>query len=279
MGICNKVAGAIAPLILGAVVLADADTLVDELARLEPAAKAIRLDELARRVVTPYGIMTVVLVGLAMMIRYSPLTDIQPEADDSGEGAIKDTRTSVFQFPNLVLGVLAIFFCVGVEVIAGDTIGAYGATQGIALSEAKNFTSFTLTAMVLGYIVGIATIPKIIPQAKALAISAVVGIVFSVLAMFSQGYTSVLFIALLGLANALLWPAIWPLAIKGLGRFTKTGSAMMIMGIAGGAILPLAYGAFADMATIGPRLAYWVLIPCYLYLLFFSLKGHKIERW
>lgn len=278
MGICNKVAGAIAPLILGAIVLADADTFVADLAGLDAVEKAARLDELARRVIAPYMMMTAVLVALALFVRFSPLQEINPE-EESAEGIAGDTRSSVFQYPNLVLGVLAIFCCVGVEVIAGDTIGGYGTTQGIALSEAKNFTSFTLSAMVVGYIIGILAIPKYISQSKALSISAVLGILFAMMAILSSGYNSVLFIALLGLANALVWPAIWPLAIQGLGKFTKTGSAMLIMGIAGGAIMPLVYGAFADMPAFGPKLAYIVLVPLYLFLLFFSEKGHKIARW
>ena len=278
MGICNKVAGAIAPLILGAIVLADADTFVADLAGLDAVEKAARLDELARRVIAPYMMMTAVLVALALFVRFSPLQEINPE-EESAEGIAGDTRSSVFQYPNLVLGVLAIFCCVGVEVIAGDTIGGYGTTQGIALSEAKNFTSFTLSAMVVGYIIGILAIPKYISQSKALSISAVLGILFAMMAILSSGYNSVLFIALLGLANALVWPAIWPLAIQGLGKFTKTGSAMLIMGIAGGAIMPLVYGAFADMPAFGPKLAYIVLMPLYLFLLFFSEKGHKIARW
>jgi glucose/galactose transporter len=278
MGICNKVAGAIAPIILGAIVLADADTFVADLAGLDAVEKAARLDELARRVIAPYMMMTAVLVALALFVRFSPLQEIEPE-EESAEGIASDTRSSVFQYPNLVLGVLAIFCCVGVEVIAGDTIGGYGTTQGIALSEAKNFTSFTLSAMVVGYIIGILAIPKYISQSKALSISAVLGILFAIMAILSNGYNSVLFIALLGLANALVWPAIWPLAIQGLGKFTKTGSAMLIMGIAGGAIMPLMYGAFADMPAFGPKLAYIVLVPLYLFLLFFSEKGHKIARW
>jgi len=278
MGICNKVAGAIAPIILGAIVLADADTFVADLAGLDAVEKAARLDELARRVIAPYMMMTAVLVALALFVRFSPLQEIDPE-EESAEGIAGDTRSSVFQYPNLVLGVLAIFCCVGVEVIAGDTIGGYGTTQGIALSEAKNFTSFTLSAMVVGYIIGILAIPKYISQSKALSISAVLGILFAMMAILSNGYNSVLFIALLGLANALVWPAIWPLAIQGLGKFTKTGSAMLIMGIAGGAIMPLLYGAFADMPAFGPKLAYIVLVPLYLFLLFFSEKGHKIARW
>jgi fucose permease len=163
--------------------------------------------------------------------------------------------------------------------MAGDTIGTYGQSQGIALSQAKNFTALTLSAMVIGYIIGILTIPKIISQSKALAISAITGVTFSIVAIHTHGYTSVLFIALLGLANALMWPAIWPLAIGGLGKYTKIGSAMLIMAIAGGAILPLLYGRLADLSFIGHRMAYWIMVPCYFYILFYSIKGYRITKW
>lgn len=278
MGICNKVAGVLAPVILGAIVLSDADVLVKELEILDETQKALRLDELASRVIFPYSVMAAILVILGLMINFSPLPEIESEegieeAHGTGE------RTSVWQFPNLVLGVIALFIYVGVEVIAGDTIGGYGLSQNIPLSEAKNFTAFTLIAMLFGYAIGIVTIPKLISQSKALAISAVTGVLFSVLIVFTQGYVSVLFIALLGLSNALMWPAIWPLAIHGLGKFTKTGSALLIMGIAGGATMPLLYGKLADVPSIGPQQAYWIMVPCYLFILYYGMKGSKITKW
>lgn len=276
MGICNKVAGVLAPIILGAVILADADTLVNELHVMNEAAKTAKLNELASRVIMPYSLMALALTALALLVKFSPL----PEIDLTQEENISETatkKTSVLQFPNLVLGVVALFLYVGAEVIAGDTIGTFGQSQGIPLSEAKHFTSYTLSAMVIGYILGIAAIPKFISQDKALAISAIVGIVFSIIAITTSGYTAVLFIALLGLANALMWPAIWPLAIESLGKFTKTGSALLIMAIAGGALLPLVYGSLADIPSIGQKNAYWVLVPCYLFILFYAVKGHKTK--
>jgi MFS transporter, FHS family, L-fucose permease len=281
MGICNKIAGVLAPIILGAIVLADADTLVNELKQLGEADKIIHLNELAERVIMPYSIMAGSLVVLALLVRFSSLPEIQMNSNPSLDSVQEnqETNTSVFQFPNLVLGVIALFFYVGVEVIAGDTIGSYGQSQGIALSEAKNFTSYTLASMVIGYLVGIFCIPKFISQAKALLLSAVVGILLSIGILVTQGYASVLCIALLGMANALMWPAIWPLAIKGLGKFTETGSALLIMAIAGGATLPLLYGKLADIASIGHQTAYALLIPCYLFILHYSLKGYSIKKW
>lgn len=279
MGICNKVAGVLAPIILGAIILSDADSLVNELSQLDAAAKSVRLDEIASRVINPYIIMSIILAGLALMIRFSPLPEIETEQNgDTDSNPIED-RPSIFLYPNLVLGVVAIFLYVGVEVIAGDTLPMYGQSQGIALSEARSFTAYTLAAMVIGYIIGIISIPKFISQSKALAISAVVGIIFSAFAIFTNGYISVMFIALLGLANALMWPAIWPLAIHGIGKYTKLGSAMLIMGIAGGALLPLLWGRLSMVHFIGHQQAYWILIPCYIFLLYYSIKGYKIAHW
>lgn len=279
MGICNKVAGVMAPIILGAIVLSDADSLVKELQTMDAVQKNIRLDELAARVVMPYSILAGVLAVLGILVRFSPLPEIEEENESIIEEDSLNLNSNVFQFPHLVLGVIALFLYVGVEVLAGDTIGSYGQSQGIPLSESKNFTAFTLSAMVIGYIIGIFSIPKFIKQSKALAYSAVVGIIFSIVAINTHGYVSVLFIALLGLANALMWPAIWPLAISGLGKFTKTGSALLIMAIAGGALLPLCYGKLADVNFIGHQLAYWILVPCYVFILFYSLKGYKFSKW
>jgi MFS transporter, FHS family, L-fucose permease len=277
MGICNKVAGTLAPIILGAIVLHDADSLVKDLQAMNAADKIVKLNELASRVILPYTVMAIVLTGLALMIRFSNIPEIDTGEENGKDSAVHISKTNIFQFPNLVLGVIALFLYVGVEVMAGDTIGPYGQHQGIALSVSKNFTAYTLTAMVIGYILGIILIPKYIKQDKALAVSAVVGVIFTLITLTTSGYTSVMFIALLGLANALMWPAIWPLALEGLGKFTKTGSALLIMAIAGGALIPPFYGRLADLPSIGPQMAYSIMIPCYLFILYYSLKGHKVR--
>jgi FHS family L-fucose permease-like MFS transporter len=279
MGICNKIAGVIAPIALGAVILSDADQLVASLADMAPEVKNELLNGLARRVILPYSLMAVVLAGLSMMIYFSPLPEIDPENETDEAADNHSQHKTVLSFPNLVLGVIALFLYVGAEVIAGDTIGNFGISQGIAIADAKFFTSYTLVAMVIGYIIGIVAIPKYISQNAALAGSAIIGIIFSVLAIQTTGYTAVLFIALLGLANALMWPAIWPLAINGLGKFTRTGAALLIMAIAGGALLPLGYGYLADLESIGIQNAYWILVPCYLFILFYSRVGFRKKSW
>ena len=217
MGICNKVAGAISPLILGAIVLKGATEIETQInAATDPATRDQLLQALSQRVILPYAVMAGVLLLLAIMIRYSSLPEIESQEDvKENNGVIK---TSIFQFPHLMLGAICIFVYVGAEVMAGDVISIYGKSIGISLDEAKNFTSYTLRSMVVGYILGIIAIPKYIKQEKALALSALFGILFSALAYFTSGYTSIVFIALLGFANALMWPAIFPLAIDEIGR-------------------------------------------------------------
>jgi FHS family L-fucose permease-like MFS transporter len=274
MGICNKIAGSIAPIVLGAITLKDADGLKARLVSMPAAQKVAELNELAHRVITPYIVIVIILVILAILISFSTLPEIDTDHEDETVAAANTNKTSIFQFPHLLLGVLTLFLYVGVEVLAGDSIISYGASQGIPLSTAKFFTTCTLLGMIIGYVTGIICIPKHFSQEKALKVSAVLGVIFSLAAIFTTGYISVLFIALLGLANSLLWPAIWPLAIAGLGRFTKIGSSFMIMAIAGGALIPLAYGRLADV--VNPTNAYWLLVPCYLFILFYGMKGHRI---
>jgi glucose/galactose transporter len=276
MGICNKVAGGIAPIILGAITLKNADGLKAQLATMDSTQKAIELNALASRVIVPYIFIIGSLVLLSVLIYFSSLPEVDTNKEDETTANANTKKTSILQFPHLILGAITIFVYVGVEVMAGDSIISYGSSQGISLSTAKFFTTYTLAAMILGYIIGIIGIPKYFSQEKALKTSAIIGVIFTIAAMFTHGYISVLFIALLGLANALMWPAIWPLAITELGRFTKTGSSLLIMGIVGGAIIPPLYGWLVE--KMNPSHAYFIMIPCYLFILYYALAGHKIRR-
>lgn len=277
MGICNKLAGAIAPLILAYFILQDGDSFVQSLSNLSDAEKSTALDGLAQRVVGPYIVMTSILVLLGIFVRYAPLPEVDLEQDSDVANDKLETKTSIFHFPQLILGAIALFFYVGAEVVAGDTIIRYGMSQGIEISTAKAFTSYTLFAMIFGYLIGIVLIPKYISQRVALLASAVLGILFTLGVIFTDGSTSIFFLALMGLANALVWPAIWPLAIHDLGKFIKTGSAILIMAIAGGALLPLIWGKISDIYN--PQIAYVVLIPSYLIILYYSVWGYKLRNW
>ena len=275
MGICNGVAGVIAPAVLGFITLKGADEIVSRVSTMAPEQKALELNALATRVIIPYILIMVSLLLLALFLYLSSLPDINAEEENamSDEGAAG--KTNVFQFPHLLLGVLAIFLYTGVEVIAGNTIISYGVFLNIPIATAKFFSSFTIFAMLVGYVIGIILIPRYAQQKDALIVSAVLGVIFAVMALMTTGFTSVMFIALLGLANSLMWPSIWPLAIAELGRFTKIGSSMMVMAISGAAVLPLLYGKIADIYT--PRSAYWIVIPIYMYVFFFAVKGHKVR--
>ena len=274
MGICNGIAGVIAPLILGAVILKDADGIKASIADMPAVQKMEILNNLSHRVIFPYAIMAIVLVLLASLVLFSGLPELDADAEDEAVASANIDKTSIFQFSHLLLGVLTLFLYVGVEVIAGDTIINYGSSQGIPLSSAKFFTSCTLSLMLAGYAIGIIVIPKYISQVKVLKLSAVMGLIFVAMALLTSGYVSVACIALLGLANSLVWPSIWPLAINGLGRFTKIGSSLLIVAIGGGALLPLLYGWLADVFS--PHHAYWIVVPCYLCIWYYAKAGHKV---
>jgi FHS family L-fucose permease-like MFS transporter len=285
MGICNKGAGIIAPLIFAAVILKATDTdLFRQLSTMTPDAKSSALDELIRRVILPYTCVGILLFALGLMVRYSPLPEIITESTEPGSANVG--KKNIFQFPHLILGAVAIFLHVGTQVIAIDTIIGYANSMHINLLEAKVFPSYTLAATICGYILGIICIPKWISQVNALRLCTVMGIAFTLLIIFANGNVtlfghhtdiSIWFVVLLGFANSLVWAGIWPLALDGLGRFTKLGASVMIMGLCGNAILPLLYGHLADVYDL--RSAYWVLFPCYIYLVFYAFYGHKLRRW
>jgi FHS family L-fucose permease-like MFS transporter len=274
MGICNKFAGVMAPLILGAIILKNSDGLIAELQSMTNADRQVRLDSLAHAVIMPYLALTVILFVIAYVIKFAHLPEIETASPAAETEETNSVKPAVNVRKNFTLGFIAIFSTVGLEVIAGDTIGNYGMYHGLSLNIAKHLTSYTLASTMVGYIFGVYAIPRFISQEKAFTYSAWLGIFISLLAIFVPGTGSIVFIALLGLSNALLWPAIWPQALKGLkGKLLNQGSAILIMGVAGGAIMPLAYGALAKYTN--NQYAYIILIPCYLFNLYYSLKGRK----
>jgi MFS transporter, FHS family, L-fucose permease len=279
MGICNKGAGALAPLILGYVLLKGTDVIQQKLAATnDPAVRNQLLSELAGRVETPYIVIAIILFIVAFLIYRSNLPELEKEESQTG-GVVVEDKKSIFGYPHLILGAVCIFLYVGAEVMAGDAIAVYGKSEGISLATAKYFGSFTLGAMLLGYLTGVICIPRYFSQQLGLRVSAILGIIFTTFAFLTTGYAAITFIALLGLANALMWPAIWPLAIDGLGRHIKTGAAMLVMGIAGAAVVPPIYGALKSNPQIGNKLAFFCcMLPCYLYILYYAISGHKAGR-
>jgi MFS transporter, FHS family, L-fucose permease len=297
MGLLNKGAGFLAPIAFTAVVLGDfAGVSAKSIAAMAEPEKSEMITALSNGLINPYIGMAIVFVVLAGLLKMSPLPELSSDDDEveavgDAEGA--EGRTSILQFPSLILGAVTIFGYVGAEVIAGDTIGLFASNLGVA--NATSLTSYTMAFMLIGYGLGIVLIPRFVSQEIALISSAASGIVFSLLVVLgNSGSTTVssilwgwmgipllpdtiTYIALLGFANALVWPAVWPLALDGLGKFTAKGSALLIMGISGGALLPLAYGLLAE--SIDGQTAYVVMLPLYFYILFYAVKGHKIRQW
>jgi glucose/galactose transporter len=287
MGIFNKGAGIIAPLLFAAVVLKATDTdLFAQLNSMNATEKAPLLDELIRRVIKPYTIVGTVLLLLGLLVRFSPLPEIDTEKETDEIANANADKKNIFQFPHLILGAIAIFLHVGAQIISVDTIINYALSMNIPLLEAKSFPAYVLSATIIGYIIGIITIPTYLKQVNALRICTGLGIVLTFLITLSKGHTtflghtasiSIWFVVLLGLANSLVWAAIWPLALDGLGRFTKLGASLLIMGLSGNALVPLIYGSIAD--NIGVQQAYWILLPCYAYLFYYAIKGYTIRKW
>lgn len=309
LGIANKLAGFIAPLVLTALVLSNmSDYTADKIAVLDSIAKSEALDALALQLQTPYIYMGFIILVLAVFVKFSPLPEIN--LDEDGHVAhlsvfqqIKDA----FKYPQLVLGVITLMLYVAAEVLAGDSIGGFGKKLGV-YGENGDFylklTSLTMTAMVLGYVLGITLIPKYVSQVVALKISGVLGVILVLLIVNISpsimvqlpGIPSlplvIILVALMGLANALCWPAIWPMALQDLGGYTKIGGAILIMGIIGGAIFPLIYGSWADAINVaneaggivntaktGNQIAYLLLLPAYLMIIFYAFKGHTYRSW
>ncbi len=281
MGICNKFAGIIGNLLIGGILLKGVDGINKQIkdTTVDAVTKNALLDGLVQRVIMPYSIFAIILILIAVIIYFSSLKDIneQTSADASGETEITKGKISIFQFSHVMFGGLAIFAYVAVEVMAGDLIGNYGKNLGFSTEDSKYFTTFGLIGLLLGYVTSIFLIPRFVKQEIWLIVSAVLGISLSIVATYASPNIAVFSLASLGFANAVMWPAIFPLGIKNLGRFTNIGSAILIMGIIGGAIVPPLYAKLYE-AKIGLdfRTAFLLLMTiCYAYIIWFGSFGHK----
>ena len=287
MGICNKGAGILAPLLFAAVIFKATDSaMLDNISSMTQAEKDVIFRELIQRVIIPYACVGSFLFLIGLFIRFSPLPEIDTEHESEELAQANSSKTSIMQFPHLVLGAFAIFLHVGTQVISIDTVISYAGTMNLNLIEAKVFPSYTLTAQICAYFIGIFFIPKFFSQLTALRVSTILGIVLTFLIIYAKGQVnflghttdiSIWFVVMLGLANSLVWAGIWPLALDGLGRFTKIGASLMIMGLVGNAILPMVYGYLVDI--FNAREAYWVLFPCYVYLVFYAFRGYRLRKW
>lgn len=275
MGICNKIAGILAVVILGSIMLSNADTLIESLKTMGSVEKETTLNALAAKVIRPYTILGASLVALAVLFSFLKLPQIR-EDEPAGE-LMAERPGSVLQYPHLLLGALSIFFYVGAEVISYDTFAPFGQSLGFPLATAKGFATFTGYGLLAGYLVGIAAVPKLLNQQRALVFSCLLSLTLVLIACNTRGWTAVWAFAGLGFSNAMMWPAIFPMALKDLGRLTKAGAALLIMGIVGGAVLPPLYGKLGE-ALHNPQQAYYLLVVCYVFILYFAVRGHKIRR-
>lgn len=240
-------------------------------------------------VILPFYLVTGILVALGIFVYFVQLPEVKAAGEDeTSEEAVSGyaaSKTSIFQFPHLLLGVLALFFYVGVETLPMASILDYAKMVFPEAGNIEGFAKWVPIGMVAGYIFGVIAIPRYITQGKALIGFTLLGILASLMVILLPGKYGIYSLAALGLANSLMWPAIWPLAIADLGKFTKTGASMLVMAIVGGAVIPLIFGFLVDLIQVGEtatasdyQKAYWILIPGYLIILYFALKGHKIRK-
>ncbi|MEJ7769726.1 MAG: sugar MFS transporter [Chitinophagaceae bacterium] len=280
MGLANKFAGILSIAVLGSIFLFDADGVVESVRQASSAEKSNILDAYALKIVNPYLVITIVLLLLAVMIYFSRLPEISEAGkEDGASDATLKHKPSVFHYPYLIWGVVSLFLSAACEGLPIDGIIIYSRSLGIRIDEARHFTEYTLYAMIAGYLASTILIPRYLSQHKALQWCSVLGLVFTISSYNSSGILSIYFLVLTGFGAAMLWGTIWGLSIRELGRYTKIGSAMLLMSVVGGGIFPLLFGKLIDVNSAHPQIAVLLLIPCYLVLLLFSTWGYRLEDW
>ena len=260
MGICNKLAWPIPPLFLAFLIGKEvSDITVSDL-------------------FTPFYVIIAAFIILGIISLMAPLPEVKAAGEDDSEGGAEAcpyaaSKTSVWQFPHLLLGCLALFLYVGVETVSLGTLVDYA--NSLHLENAAAYAWIAPIGIVIGYICGIIFIPKYINQATALKICSILAIAGSILVVLTPADISIYFIAFIALGCSLMWPALWPLAMADLGKFTKAGSSLLIMAMAGGAVIPTLFGYIKDIA--GAQNAYWICLPCFLFILYYGMAGYKIR--
>lgn len=297
VGTGNKLAGVIANLIFASVVIRQSDRVLMQ--EIEAGVYTggdldAALDTLIQGVMTPYLILAIFLFIFGIIVRYSPLPDLDPSVVNKQTAEDERSRKSIFQYPALILGVVAMFFHIGTQMIALGTSIQYAGTMGESLAgPAQNIPSYTMLLTFAGYFLGIGLIPKYLKQRDALLICASINLVLSVLIITTSGTVNFLgmttdislwYLVMMGLPNALLYAGIWPLAIKGLGKYTNLGSSFLVMALSGSAIMPIVYNAFVELNPAlslfeAMKRAYWILIPCFAYIVWFGSQGYRINSW
>ena len=279
MGICNKFAGIIAPLLFAAAVIRPEDKEIMaavESGVLVGPAKEAALDQMIQGVIAPYVILAAFLFIFGFLFYKSPIKDINPDTDNKSVEGTQD-RKSVWAYPYLVLGVIALFCHLGSQQISIATIIQYAQSMGLSLDAAKVFPSYTLACILGGYLLGVIFIPKYITQQKALVVCTVTGLILSSLVLLLPVKSSIWCVVLLGVPNSLIYAGIWPLAIRGLGKWTTLGSSLLVMALCGNAIVSLLYGLMTDYMSL--QASYWLLLPCFIYMIYYAVWGYKVEQW
>lgn len=258
MGICNSFAWPIAPILLTLMVGND--------------IQDVALDEIGK----PFAYLAVIAIVMGIVMFFSPLQEIKAVGEDESETGDLNYATgkkNIFQFPHLIIGCIALFLYVGVETIVDASSVDYAMDLG--LLNPDRYALVPMFGMILGYIIGIILIPKYLSQKMALRICSYVAILGTILVVFIPENMSIYFVFFISFGCSLMYPSIWPLALVDLGRFTKTGSSLLVTSIVGGAVLPTCFGFFKDVA--GNQFAYILCLPCFLFILFYACYGYKIR--
>ncbi|UYZ59862.1 sugar MFS transporter [Hymenobacter latericus] len=314
VGVANNFGGTLSPLLGGMLLFGGSVALKARLAALPEAQRLAEEATLVKAPYIGLAVFLTLLAGVFFMLKLPEIEGMQ--ADDASAAdntAATSGRRSALNFPHLALGVVAIFLYVGVEVGLGSFLIRYGEAQGITqlsdftqslvrgLNVATNFIAVMLgqppapidttagftkavgAVMVASYwfgslvgrVVGIPLLTRINDR-KALVAVCAAAVAFVLASIATQGETALWLIVLCGLMNSIMWPVIFPLAIKGLGPFTKQGSSYLIMAIVGGAVVPLLMGLLATYGG-GLRVAFLLPALCYAYLLYYSLSGYRVR--
>ncbi len=280
MGIANKTAGILSLILLGKIFLGQADDVISNVNNLSSLEKSTALDIYALKIVNPYIIITIILFLVAVLIYFSKLPEVDETAAANKESKEPfSPKENIFHYPYLLLGVISLFVASGCETIPIDGIILYSRSLGIPVEIGRHFSTYTLYVMLLGYLFVSILVPKFMSQSRAMQFAAAWGLIFTVASFATDGMISIYCLMLLGFSASMLWGTIWGLSIRGLGKYTKKGSAMLLMAVIGGGIFPVIFGRLLDINNLYPQNAVLLLIPCYLVILGFSSWGYRLNTW
>lgn len=280
MGLSNKLAGILSVSVLGAVFLFDADVVADQVNKAGSSVSAALLHTYLLKVVQPYSVITGILILLSVLVYVSRLPEVEADEvlPETGEvGPL--TKSSVFDYPHLCLGIVSLFVSTACEGLPIDGIIVYGKTLGVSIEEGRIYIQYSLYAMLLGYVASVILIPKYLSQQKGLVVCSIIGLVLTILTVATKGRWSVYCFSFSAFAGAMLWGLIFGLALKGLGKFTNVGAALLLMAVVGGGLFPLLFAKILESFPASPQVAIAILIPCYLFLWLYAVWGCKLKNW